>query len=290
MPARARAEEQGSTSPPDTVDAYIAAAPPEAIERLGQVRGTMRQAAPGAEECISYRIPSFKQEGPLAYFASFAAHIGVYPVTAGIHRWMAAEVEKYGAGKGTLRFPFSEPLPLDVIARFVRIRLAENLGLDEADPDRDIISTRWLDAPRDSVFRAFTDEEIVARWWGPVGFTNRFIDFDPRPEGLWNFVMEGPDGSRYELSKRFLEVEPDERVVVEHLDPTHHFVHTSTFAKERRGTRLTWSIRFADPAQAAAVRVPFAAANEENFDRLQTILATAPGGASRAGNPRARRQ
>ena len=263
------------TSPiqPDTVDAYIAAAPPDAAEGLRQVRQAMREAAPGAEECISYRIPTFKQEGPIAYFAAFAAHIGVYPVTDGIRRWMAGEVEKYGAGKGTLRFPFSAPLPLDVIARFVRVRLAENLAMEDADPDRDIISSRWFDSPREEVFRAFTEREIVSRWWGPSGVTNRFVDFDPRAGGLWNLVMEGPDGVRYELSKRFLEVVAGERIVLEHLDPTHHFVLTSTFAKERRGTRLVWRAHFEDPAQAADVRVPFAAGNEENFDRLRTILA-----------------
>lgn len=290
MRAKEKAEEKTPAARADTVDDYIAAASPEAAERLHKVRNAMREAAPGAAERISYRIPTLEQEGPLAYFAAFAAHIGVYPVSAGIHRWMAEDVEKYGAGKGTLRFPFSEPLPLDVIARFVRVRLAENLEVDDADPDRDILSSRWFGAPRDEVFRAFTDEEIVVRWWGPSGFSNRIVDFEPRPGGRWNLVMEGPDGSRYELSKRFLEVVLDERIVLEHLDPTHHFVLTSTFAKDRRGTRLTWRARFDDAAHAAVVRAPFAAANEENFTRLQTILGESPAGAAGDSKPLARKR
>lgn len=65
-------------------------------------------------------------------------------------------------------------------------------------PDRsaapEIVATRILDAPREVVFRAFTDPDRLAHWWGPKGFTNTFHQFDPRPGGKWRFVMCGPAG------------------------------------------------------------------------------------------------
>jgi uncharacterized protein YdhG (YjbR/CyaY superfamily)/uncharacterized protein YndB with AHSA1/START domain len=256
----------------ETVAAYIAAAPSPARERLEQIRAEVRQTAPGAEESISYRIPTFKQKGPLVYYAAFASHVGIYPVTAAVRRWMPDVVERHGAGKGTLRFPLEEPLPLDVVSRFTRVRLAENLGLDDSDPDLEIVSSRRVPFARDRVFAAFSNPDVLAQWWGPRGFANRFVDFEMFTGGSWNFVMEGPDGSRYEMRKRFVEVVPAQRIVLEHLDSTHHFVMTMTFGRESGGTRLTWRARFDDGEEAARVRALFATGNEENYDRLEELL------------------
>ena len=69
----------------------------------------------------------------------------------------------------------------------------------KAHTDREIVSTRVLDAPRELVFRAFSDPDLLARWWGPEGFTNTFHEFDLRPDGAWRFVMHGPDGTDYRV-------------------------------------------------------------------------------------------
>ena len=110
-----------------TVDAYIADFPPEIRKRLEKVRATIRKAAPQAEEVISYRIPAYRLEGALIYFAGFAQHIGMYPAprsSAEFHDELAA----YAGGKGTVQFPHDKPLPLDLIRRIVSFRVADNLA------------------------------------------------------------------------------------------------------------------------------------------------------------------
>ena len=72
--------------------------------------------------------------------------------------------------------------------------------------DREIASTRVFDAPRERVFRAFSDPQVLARWWGPDGFTSTFQEFDFRPGGAWRFVMQGPDGADYRNESEFIEV------------------------------------------------------------------------------------
>jgi uncharacterized protein YdhG (YjbR/CyaY superfamily) len=112
---------------PSTIGEYVAGFPPSVREVLTRVWETIREAAPGAQESISYRIPAFNLGGPLVYFAAFKSHLGVYPVTPAVRERFAAEVAKYGAGKGTLRFPFDQPVPYQLIGRVVAVRVEENL-------------------------------------------------------------------------------------------------------------------------------------------------------------------
>ncbi len=110
-----------------TVDAYIAAFPPDVQAVLQQVRQAVRAAAPMAEETISYQIPAYKQAGILVYFAAFKNHIGFYPQVNGDPALEAA-VAPYAGEKGNLRFPLAEPIPLELIGRITRYRLQQNLA------------------------------------------------------------------------------------------------------------------------------------------------------------------
>jgi len=139
--------------------------------------------------------------------------------------------------------------------------------------DREIVSTRVLDAPRERVFRAFSDPRVLARWWGPDGFTSTFQEFDFRPGGAWRFVMHGPDGTDYRNESGFIEVVSPERIVLEHLRPMHRFLMTMTFAEEAGKTRLTWRMEFESVAELERVRAFIPGANEQNLDRLQAQLA-----------------
>lgn len=143
----------------------------------------------------------------------------------------------------------------------------------------EIVSERLFAAPRRAVFGAFVDPETLARWWGPKGFTNTFQSFDLRPGGLWQFVMYGPDGAEYPLTKEFVEIVPDERIVLRQLGGLHGFLMTMSFADEAGGTLLLWRMRFDEPEEGERVRSFIVAANEENFDRLVAVLAgvAAPG-------------
>jgi uncharacterized protein YdhG (YjbR/CyaY superfamily) len=112
---------------PTNTDAYIAGFPPEVQEKLQAIRQTIQQAAPAAEECISYGMPAFRLNGPLVYFAGFKNHIGLYALPSGNQAFNKA-LSAYKMGKGSIQFPLEKPLPLALIAKIVRFRAKENLN------------------------------------------------------------------------------------------------------------------------------------------------------------------
>ncbi len=107
------------------VDDYIAAFPEPARKMLARMRRTIRKAAPKAEEVISYRMPAYRQDGILVWFAGHARHIGFYPRASGIAAFKA-QLSKYKSAKGSVQFPLDEPLPVALIAKIVRYRVKEN--------------------------------------------------------------------------------------------------------------------------------------------------------------------
>jgi uncharacterized protein YdhG (YjbR/CyaY superfamily) len=113
-----------------TIDAYIAGFPEATQVLLEQVRQTVRQAAPNAEEAISYGMPTLKQNGNLVHFAAFKNHIGFYPAPQGLEAFKQ-DLSQYKGAKGSVQFPLDEPLPLALIAKITRFRLAQNLAKAE---------------------------------------------------------------------------------------------------------------------------------------------------------------
>ena len=109
-----------------TIDEYIAAFPPNIQAILEQIRLTIHQAAPEAQEAISYQMPTFKLKGNLVHFAAFQNHIGFYPAPTGIEQF-SDELSRYAGGKGSVRFPLDQPIPYDLIRRIVLFRVHENL-------------------------------------------------------------------------------------------------------------------------------------------------------------------
>jgi len=110
----------------ENVDAYIADFPTEAQKLLAKVRETIRNAAPKAEETISYAIPTYKLNGMLVHFAGYAHHIGFYPGAGGIEVF-AEELSAYKTSKGTVQFPLDQPLPLKLVTKIVKFRVKQNL-------------------------------------------------------------------------------------------------------------------------------------------------------------------
>jgi uncharacterized protein YdhG (YjbR/CyaY superfamily) len=109
---------------PATTDEYIAAAPAEVQPVLQAIRATIRQAAPLAQERISYRMPAFfLGKKALVYFGAFKQHIGLYPPVR--QPSLLAQVARYAGPKGNLQFPLSEPMPHALISQIVRARLQE---------------------------------------------------------------------------------------------------------------------------------------------------------------------
>jgi uncharacterized protein YdhG (YjbR/CyaY superfamily) len=111
------------TSP--EVDSYIATFPKKVRTLLLKVRRTIRAAAPNASEVISYRMPAYRQNGTLVYFAGFKSHIGLYPPVRGDAALQKAAA-KYAGPKGNLKFPYDEPLPLALIGRIVRLKVKQD--------------------------------------------------------------------------------------------------------------------------------------------------------------------
>lgn len=136
----------------------------------------------------------------------------------------------------------------------------------------DIISTRLVDSSREKVFGAFADPGKLAKWWGPQGFTNTFVEFDFTPGGMWRFTMHAPDGSDYPNESEFAEITPPEKIVFIHHQPIHVFRMTMIFTEEEGKTRIVWQMRFETAAEAEKFRKFIIAANEQNFDRLEQIL------------------
>jgi uncharacterized protein YdhG (YjbR/CyaY superfamily) len=110
-----------------TIDDYIAAHPPKIRARLSAMRRTVRKHAPGAEERISYRIPTFYLGGNLVHFAAFDRHVGFYPGAAGLAAFKDALAD-YKSAKGSVQFPHTHPLPLALVAEIVRFRVAQQAG------------------------------------------------------------------------------------------------------------------------------------------------------------------
>lgn len=114
-----------------TIDEYIASFPLDIQARLKAMRAAVRAAAPEAEEKISYQMPTFFLKGNLVHFAAFKQHIGFYPAPRGIEEFKE-ELSSYKGSKGAVQFPLDQPLPLELVARIVRFRVAENLAAAEA--------------------------------------------------------------------------------------------------------------------------------------------------------------
>jgi len=115
---------------PRNIDEYIAGFPPEVQEILEEIRMTIKEAAPGAEEAIKYQIPTFTLKGNLVHFGAFKEHIGFYPTPTGIERF-ERELAGYVGAKGTVRFPLDKPIPYDLVREIVQFRVLENLAQAE---------------------------------------------------------------------------------------------------------------------------------------------------------------
>jgi uncharacterized protein YndB with AHSA1/START domain len=144
--------------------------------------------------------------------------------------------------------------------------------------DREILITRVIDAPRELVFKAWTDPQHVARWWGPRGFTNTIHEMDVTPGGVWRFVMHGPDGVDYKNKIVFIEVVKPERLVYNHGGDDEgepgHFHVTVTFAEHGGKTELTMRSLFGSAAERDKVVNEFNAieGGNQTLDRLEEYL------------------
>jgi len=137
--------------------------------------------------------------------------------------------------------------------------------------ERTLSTSRMLSFPPMAVYGAFASPDLLARWWGPSGFTNTFDVFEFKAGGCWKFVMHGPDGKDYANESVFAELVPGRAVVIEHVCAP-HFTLAVTLAPAAGGTHLSWAQVFDDAVTARAVERIAGPGNEQNLDRLTQVL------------------
>ena len=176
-------------------------------------------------------------------------------------------------------------------------RLGEHLGAMEEESQRYFVISRVFDAPRDLVWKAWTDPRQMARWWGPANFTNSACEMDVRPGGAYRIVMRSPEGVEYPVKSIFLEVARPERLVMT-LDTSGHpaewhdlvnpnrpkgaanssleMLQTTTFEELGGKTRLTVRTRLESAAiRDAMLRMGMTEGWSQSLDRLAAHLAKA---------------
>ena len=113
---------------PSTVEEYLAGFDGDTRARLDEMRATIRAVAPEAVESIAYGMPAYKlDKRPLVYFAGYAGHVGLYATPNG-HEAFAEEFAAFKQGKGSVQFPHTAPLPLDLVRRVVEFRIGAIRG------------------------------------------------------------------------------------------------------------------------------------------------------------------
>lgn len=109
----------------NTIDEYILQFPPNIQEILLKIRKVIKEAAPGAQEKISWQMPTYVLNGNLVHFAAFKNHIGFYPAPSGIDAFKE-ELSLYKGAKGSVQFPLNKPIPYELIGKIVKYRVEEN--------------------------------------------------------------------------------------------------------------------------------------------------------------------
>lgn len=120
------------------------------------------------------------------------------------------------------------------------------------------------------IFSAFQNPKNLAQWWGPKDFTNTFEVFQFEVGGRWVYVMHGPNGKNYPNESTFREIS-SHKIIIEHV-VLPKYTLTITFTPQERGTLIEWNQEFENQTFAKNMRDFLKTANEQNLDRLQSVL------------------
>jgi len=145
--------------------------------------------------------------------------------------------------------------------------------------ERELVIIRVFDAPRERVFKAWTDANLLAQWWGPKGFTNPVCEVDPKPGGALRIVMRAPNGAEYPMKGVFREVVPPSRLVFTNIavdKDGRHIIEgltTVTFDEEGGKTKLTLQTRgVAVVDYAAAYLQGMEAGWTQSLEKLEALV------------------
>jgi|SRR5437868_5175492 len=144
---------------------------------------------------------------------------------------------------------------------------------NNSNANRELKISRLLNAPRELVWEVWTNPEHIAQWWGPNGFKNSISKMDVEPNGEWEFVMHGPDGTDYKNKHIYVEIIEEEKLVLDHVTAP-KFRMTITFEARGTQTLLTINSVFESSEQLEQVIKVFKADEglKQNVDRLEAYL------------------
>jgi uncharacterized protein YndB with AHSA1/START domain len=128
-------------------------------------------------------------------------------------------------------------------------------------------TSRDIQASPESIFAAFTDSDRLAKWWGPTGFSNTFKQFQFKPGGKWSFVMHGPDGANYPNEAEFVDIVPNNKIVIRHHSQP-NFTLTIIITSSEDGSIIKWIQEFDNDEVASNIAHIVEPSNEQNLDRL----------------------
>jgi uncharacterized protein YndB with AHSA1/START domain len=144
-------------------------------------------------------------------------------------------------------------------------------------PGKEMGISRLINAPRELVWKAWTDPEHIRHWWGPSGFTNSISKMELMEGGEWEFIMHGPDGTDYRNKHIYREIKKPEKLVLEHTTAP-HFVMTVTFEAQGNKTLVTLHSVFDSEDQLQEVIKVFKAdvGMKQNVDRMEEYITHMP--------------
>ena len=141
-----------------------------------------------------------------------------------------------------------------------------------SSPDREIVTSRIVNAPIELVYRAWTEPEHLKNWWGPAGFTNTFKEFDLRVGGKWSFIMHGPQKGNYANECEFTRIEEPSLIAWKRYSKPLFEVVTTFEVAAAGKTRIVFKQIFDTPEECSKLKPYVVDKNEENFDRLENEL------------------
>jgi len=141
-----------------------------------------------------------------------------------------------------------------------------------ATPDREIASTRIVNAPRELVYAAWSNPNHLKNWWGPAGFTNTFNEFDFRVGGKWSFIMHGPDKGNYPNECEFIQIEQPALIAWKRFTKPLFQVLAAFEELPNDQTKIVFKMVFDSAEECNKVKGFAGEKNEENFDRLEGEL------------------
>ncbi|WP_284653122.1 SRPBCC domain-containing protein [Flavobacterium terrisoli] len=139
--------------------------------------------------------------------------------------------------------------------------------------DREIIISRLLNGPIELVWEVWTNPDHIKHWWGPSGFTNTITKMEVVPNGLWNLVMHGPDGTDYDNESVFTEVVWHKKIMYHHISG-HEFIAAIQFEERGNQTFIHWQMLFETKEELNRIMALYDISEglKQNVDKLEAYL------------------